>query len=58
MNGVKISLRRDWEAGFNNVHAQRRKLVCELQLLSCMHGASRRLLAIAQRGIEKQDPIG
>ena len=48
----QIAARGDGKSSLNYVHAQRCQLVRHADFLRGIHGETRRLLAIAQRGIE------
>ena len=54
-DGVKIVGRGDREAGFNDVDAEIDQRLREFQLLSLVHAAAGRLLAVAERGVENLD---
>ena len=45
------------EAGLDDVHPQPGELVRDLQLLRRVEAAARRLLAVAQRGVEEDDRL-
>jgi hypothetical protein len=53
---LEVPFRGDWEPRFDHVHAQPIKLMRQPQLFLLIHAASRRLLAIAESGIEDSDP--
>lgn len=57
-NCLEIPSRGDWEAGLDDVDAQRFEFVCDAQLFSGVHAATRRLLAITQGSIEYQKTVG
>ena len=56
-DGRKVSLRGHRKAGLDNVHAQILQSMSHRQLLLRGHRAARRLLAIAQCGIEESQVI-
>ena len=45
------------KTGFDEVHAQRRQLAGHLQLLVDPHREAGRLFAVAQRGVENDEPV-
>jgi hypothetical protein len=49
---LEVSIRRDREAGFDDVHAKAIELLREAQLFRCGHAEARRLLAVAKRRVE------
>ena len=52
-----VRLRRDREAGLDDVDAERRELARQLQLLVDPHRKAGRLLAVAQGGVEDRQPV-
>ena len=58
LNSREISWAGKGEAGFNDVHPQAGQLVGNRQLFLEIQAGTRRLLAIAQGGIEDQDTAG
>ena len=57
-DGLGVGRRRDREAGLDDVHAQRVERPRHLQLRRHVHREAGRLLAVAQRGVEDDDPGG
>ena len=57
-DGFGVRLGRDRETGLDDVHAERRELVRQLELLVDPHRKSGRLLAVAQGGVEDRDALG
>jgi hypothetical protein len=57
-NRLEVARRRDREAGFDDVHAEPRQLVGDLELLGRVERDARRLLPVAQRRVEQQDAVG
>ena len=57
LHRLEIAGRRDREAGLDDVHAQVRKRVGDLQLLGQVHAGAGRLLAVAQRRVENQNAV-
>src|ERR1700741_4650586 len=55
LNRLEIAVRGNREPSFDYVHAEPVELLRHAQLLVDVHAATRRLLAIAQRGIEDRD---
>ena len=53
-NSVKVAGRSSRKAGFHDVHTQAGKLAGDVKLLLRVQRRARRLLAIAQRGVEYQ----
>ena len=53
--GLRIGRRRDGKAGLDDVHAERVERPGERQLGGHVHREARRLLAVAQRGVEHDD---
>ena len=51
-HGLEVALRRGREAGLDDVDAELLELARDHQLLLDVHGRARRLLAVAQRGVE------
>src|SRR5688572_17701301 len=54
---LPIAARGDWETGFDDVDSELRERLRDPQLLWLRHAAAGRLLAVAQRGIEDEDPV-
>ena len=54
-DGVEVVGRGDREAGFHDVDAEIDQRLREFQLLSLVHAAAGRLLAVAERGVENLD---
>src|SRR4051812_37955415 len=54
---LEITGRGDREAGLDDVDAQPRELVGDLELLGGVQRDARRLLTVAQRGVEDDDPV-
>src|SRR3954468_3225149 len=52
LDGLEVARRRDREAGLDHVNAKPRELVRDLDLLLLVERDPRRLLAVAQRGVE------
>ena len=52
---LEVTVRGDGETGLNHVHSQTVELVSQAQLFLLVHAATRRLLAIAKRGVENRD---
>ncbi len=55
LHGGEISGAAGREAGFDHVYAQAHQLMGDLQLLRRVQAAARRLLAVAQSGVEEDD---
>src|SRR5215213_7878240 len=51
-HGLEVAGRGDREAGLDDVHAQARELMGDLELLARVQRDARRLLAVAQGGVE------
>src|SRR3954468_22939887 len=58
LHGLEVARRGDREAGFDDVDAQARELVGDLELLLRVERDAGRLLAVAQRRVEDDDPVG
>jgi len=56
-HGFEIARRGNREPGLDDVHTQPRQLAPDLKFLGQVQRCARRLLAIAQRGVEKQNAI-
>ena len=56
LHRLEVTLRGDREPGLDHVYTQAIKLVREPQFLLLVHAATRRLLAVPQRGVENRDP--
>jgi hypothetical protein len=54
----EVALGGDREAGLDDVHAEQAEGARHLELLAEVHAAPRRLLAVTQRGVEDDQPIG
>src|SRR5262249_1581360 len=54
----EVALARDREAGLDHVDAEPLELPRERELLADVHAAARRLLAVAQRGVEDPYAVG
>jgi hypothetical protein len=54
---AKVALGRDRESSLDHVHAHLLEQIGDLQLLGDGHRGARRLLAVAQRGIEDDDAV-
>ena len=52
---LEVAIRRDREAGFDDVHAKAIELLRQAQLLRRGHAEARRLLAVAKRRVEHLD---
>ena len=57
LDGLEVARRGDREAGLDDVDAQPRELVGDLELLGRVERDARRLLAVAQRRVEDQDSV-
>jgi hypothetical protein len=57
-DGFGVALGGDGEAGFEDVDAERGDLVGHAQLFSVVHGASGRLFAVAESGVEDVYAVG
>ena len=57
-HGLEIAHRGDREARLDDIDAQPRKGPGHLELLGQVHARARRLLAVAQGGVEDADPVG
>ena len=55
---LPIAARGDRETGFDDVDPELRERLRDPQLFWLRHAAAGRLLAVAQRGIEDEDPVG
>ena len=58
LHGLEVAGRGDREAGLDDVDAQARELVGDLELLGRVQRDARRLLAVAQRRVEDQYSVG
>ena len=58
LHGLEVAGRGDREAGLDDVDAQARELVGDLELLGRVERDARRLLAVAQRRVEDQYSVG
>src|SRR5207248_5188292 len=58
LHGLEVARRGDWESGLDHIDPQARELLGDLELLRCVQRDSRRLLAVAQRGVEDQYSVG
>ena len=56
-HGLEVADRGDREARLDDVDAQAGELVCDLELLGAVQRDARRLLTVAQRGVEDDDPV-
>ena len=56
-DGFEIAAGGDREAGFDHVDTHLLELRSDLQLLVEIHRRARRLLAVAQRGVEDNDSV-
>src|SRR5215208_1540682 len=54
---LEVTRRGDREAGLDDVDAEAGELVCDLELLGGVQRDARRQLAVAQRGVEDDDPV-
>src|SRR3546814_9891217 len=54
LHGLEVAFGGDREAGLDDVDAHLLEDLGDLQLFLEVHGAARRLLAVAQRGVEDQ----
>ena len=57
LDGLEVAGRRDRKARLDHVDAQARELMGDLELLGRVERDARRLLAVAQRGVEDQNPV-
>ena len=57
LHGLEVAGRGDREAGLDDVDAQARELLRDLELLGGVQADARRLLAVAQGGVEEDDPL-
>jgi hypothetical protein len=57
LDRVEVAGRGDREPGLDDVHAQARELLGDLELLGRVERDARRLLAVAQRRVEQQDAV-
>ena len=55
---LEVTRRRDRESSLDHVHAEPRELLRDLQLLGRVQRDARRLLAVSQRRVEDDDPVG
>ena len=55
LHGREVSGAAGREAGFDDVHAQARQLMGDLQLLRCVQAATGRLLAVAQSRVKEDN---
>ena len=58
LHGLEVAGRGDREAGLDDVDAQARELLGDLELLGRVERDARRLLAVAQRRVEDQYSVG
>ena len=58
MDRLPVAARGNGEAGLDDIDAELSQCLRDPQLLRQRHAAAGRLLAIAQRRVEDQDPIG
>ncbi len=58
LHALEVAGARDREAGLDDVDAQAHELAGDLELLLGVHGGARRLLAVAQGGVEDEDAVG
>jgi hypothetical protein len=58
LDGLEVAGRGDREARLDDVDAQARELVGDLELLGRVERDAGRLLAVAQRGVEDQYSVG
>src|SRR3954452_11898379 len=56
-DGREVARRGDGEAGLDDVDAEPRELVRDLQLLGLVQRDAGGLLTVAQRGVEDDDPV-
>src|SRR5918997_1942563 len=57
LHGLEVAGAGDGEARLDDVDAEARKLMRDLQLLGGVERDARRLLAVSQRGVEDDDPV-
>jgi hypothetical protein len=57
LDGLEVARRGDREARFDDVHAEARELMGDLQLLCGVERDPGGLLTVAQRGVEDDDAI-
>ena len=57
LHGLEVAGRGDREAGLDDVHAQPRELVGDLELLGRVQRDARRLLAVSQGGVEDENAV-
>ena len=57
-HGLEVARRGDREAGLDDVDPEPRELVGDLELLGRVEADARRLLPVAQGGVEDEDPVG
>ena len=55
---LEVTRGRDRESSLDHVHAEARQLLGDLQLLVRVQRDARRLLAVSQRRVEDDDPVG
>jgi len=58
LHRLEVAGRRDREPGLDDVDPETRQLLGDLELLRDVEGDARRLLAVAQRGVEDQYSVG
>ncbi len=58
VDGLEVTLGCDGEAGFEDVDAERRKLVRHAELFLVVHGAAGGLFSVAEGGVEEDDLVG
>src|ERR1043165_8140088 len=51
-HGLEVTGGRRWKAGLDDIYAEPRQRARDLELLGVRHRRARRLLAVAQRGVE------
>src|SRR5439155_14316281 len=57
LDRLEIPRRGDGEAGLDHVHAEVLERMRNLQLLGQVHTGAGRLLAVAERGVENDQPL-
>ena len=57
LHGLEVARRGDREAGLDDVHAQPRELVGDLELLGRVQRDAGRLLAVSQGGVEDENAV-
>src|SRR5579863_5612541 len=57
LHSLKVAMRSNGEAGLNHVHAEPFQLARHGELFMNRHAATRRLLAIAECGVEDDDVL-